>query len=111
MTGRVRVLVYAAAAAGPHGAEAVEKAYHQVSQDLADVPGMVRNELLRSTLEPDRYMVMSEWRDLAAFSNWEEGAGHRDTTAPLRPLQDHEQRGVFGVYEVLAEYGQRREQK
>jgi heme-degrading monooxygenase HmoA len=109
--GRVRVLVYAAAAVGPHGAEAVEKAYHQVSQDLAEVPGLLRNELLGSRHEPGRYVVMSEWRDLAAFRAWEQGPGHRDTTAPLRPLQDHEQRGVFGVYEVQAEYRQREEQK
>jgi heme-degrading monooxygenase HmoA len=106
--GWIRVLVYAAST-GQDGAEAVEKAYHRVSQDLAAVPGLLRNELLRAVHEPDRYVVMSEWRDLAAFRAWEEGAGHRDVTAPLRPLQDHEPRGVFGVYEVQADYGQREE--
>ncbi|OEV13696.1 antibiotic biosynthesis monooxygenase family protein [Streptomyces nanshensis] len=105
MSGRVRVLVYAASADGPQGEEAVRQAYHRTSKDLAGVPGLLGNELLRSAHEPDRYVVMSEWQDLAAFQRWEEGAEHRDTTAPLRPFQDHEQRRVFGVYEVEAAYG------
>ncbi|NEW71403.1 antibiotic biosynthesis monooxygenase family protein [Streptomyces rhizosphaericus] len=104
MRGRVRVLVYAASAEGPSGEEAVRRAYHRTSQDLAGVPGLLGNELLRSAHEPNRYVVLSEWRDLAAFRRWEEGAGHRETTAPLRPFQDHEQRRVFGVYEVQDAY-------
>lgn len=100
--GRVRVLVYAAA---PNGEpDAVEDAYHQVSRDLAGTPGLLGNELLRSTRDTHRFVVMSEWASMAAFRSWEEGNTHRGTTAPLRPLQDHDRNEPFGIYLVAAAY-------
>lgn len=99
---RVRVLVYASA---PDAApDAVGEAYHRISTDLAGTPGLLGNELLRSTIERSGYVVMSEWESLSAFQTWEQGQQHRDTTAPLRPLQEHRQGGSFGLYEVVATY-------
>ncbi|PKV93964.1 heme-degrading monooxygenase HmoA [Amycolatopsis echigonensis] len=102
MTGEVKVLVYASDGGAETGA--VSTAYHEVSLSLAATPGLLRNQLLRSVHDRDRFVVMSEWADLTAFTSWEEGAAHRDVTAPLRPLQDGADRGVFGIYEVVAEY-------
>lgn len=102
--GRVRVLVYASApGADP---SAVEAAYHTISRALDGTPGLLGNVLMRSLLDPAAFVVMSEWRDIASFRTWEEGAGHRDVTAPLRPLQDSAAgRGsAFGVYEITAAY-------
>lgn len=112
------MLVYALAPdADPGG---VEQAYHQISAELAGVPGLLGNELLRE-VGPDEvgisemgtsaggtgevgFVVMSEWESLSAFRRWEQGASHRGTTAPLRPYQDSRRGRPFGLYEVTAEY-------
>jgi heme oxygenase (mycobilin-producing) len=103
MPGEVRVLVYQAA----HDEEqlqAVREAYHLVSERLAQVPGMLGNELLRSPADPTALIVVSRWADLAAFRRWEQGAGHREDTAPLRPYRDTRLAVPFGIYEVDASY-------
>jgi heme oxygenase (mycobilin-producing) len=102
MGGRVRVLVFVS---NPEAAAAeVEHAYHTVSRDLLGVPGLVGNQLMQSVHDPGRFVVMSEWEDLAAFSSWEQGPRHRDVTAPLRPLQDPDRKPSFAIYRVTAEY-------
>jgi heme oxygenase (mycobilin-producing) len=103
MTERLRVLVYASAPGDDPAA--VARAYHQISRELSGTPGLCRNELLRSVHEAGRFVVMSEWQSLAAFTEWERGQAHRAVTAPLRPYQDHGRGPAFGIYEVAASYG------
>ncbi|MFD9223020.1 antibiotic biosynthesis monooxygenase family protein [Streptomyces sp. NPDC060064] len=103
MPREVRVLVHQAAH-DDEQLEAVRAAYHLVSKRLAEVPGMLGNELLRSPLDPTSLVVVSRWADLAAFRRWEEGAGHREDTAPLRPYRDTRLAVPFGIYEVEAAY-------
>lgn len=85
-------------------AEEVREAYHVVSRRLRPVAGLLGNELLRSVADPAGFVVVSRWTDLAAFREWERGAGHRDTTAPLRPFQSVPPVSPFGVYQVDAAY-------
>jgi heme-degrading monooxygenase HmoA len=101
--GEVRVLVYQAAP-DEERLDAVRAAYHEVSKRLAGVPGMLGNELLRSPHDPSALVVMSRWASLAAFLEWEAGAGHREDTAPLRPYRDTRTSAPFAVYEVDAAY-------
>ncbi|EPD95898.1 MULTISPECIES: antibiotic biosynthesis monooxygenase family protein [Streptomyces] len=103
MPGEVRVLVHQAAYDDEELA-AVRAAYHRVSARMAKVPGMLGNELLRSPADPTALVVVSRWRDMAAFRAWEQGAGHKDDTAPLRPYRDSRLDVPFGIYEVDAEY-------
>ncbi len=103
MSARVRVLIYATAPDADPGA--VADAYHRVSRRLAGTPGLLGNELMRSVLDPRRYVVAAEWQDLASFQTWERGASHRGETAPLRPYQDEPGTAAFGIYEVVASYG------
>jgi heme-degrading monooxygenase HmoA len=99
---RIRVLVYVAAP--PTAPDAVSRAYHRISAELAVTPGLIGNELMRSAAEPTGYVVMSEWANMAAFRAWEEGPGHRGVTAPLRRYQDERRGSPFGLYEVIASY-------
>ncbi|MBA9005524.1 MULTISPECIES: antibiotic biosynthesis monooxygenase family protein [Thermomonospora] len=99
---RLRVLLYATAPEDDPGA--VERAYHEISKALAGTPGLLGNELLGSTTEPGSFIVMSEWESPEAFTAWEQGAGHRGTTAPLRPYQDRRRGSPFGIYDVVASY-------
>ncbi|MBO8188107.1 MULTISPECIES: antibiotic biosynthesis monooxygenase family protein [Streptomyces] len=103
MPAEVRVLVYQAAYDDEQLA-AVRDAYHQVSKRMARVPGMLGNELLRSPADPTALVVVSRWSDMAAFRAWEEGAAHKDDTAPLRPYRDTRLKVPFGIYEVDATY-------
>ncbi|MBO8198059.1 antibiotic biosynthesis monooxygenase family protein [Streptomyces smyrnaeus] len=103
MPAEVRVLVYQAAYDDEQLA-AVRDAYHLVSKRMAQVPGMLGNELLRSPADPTALVVVSRWSDMAAFRAWEEGATHKDDTAPLRPYRDTRPTVPFGIYEVDAEY-------
>jgi len=100
---RVRVLIYAVAPeADPDG---VERAYHQISGALAGVPGLLGNELLREVGRDEaKFVVLSEWESMSAFQRWEQGAGHHETTAPLRPYQDSRHGRSFTLYEVTARY-------
>ncbi|MFC5723787.1 antibiotic biosynthesis monooxygenase family protein [Streptomyces gamaensis] len=98
MSGEVRVLVRHVA----DSADAVESAYHRVSAQLADVPGLLGNELLRGVDDERAFLVVSRWRDLAAFRSWESGAAHRESTSPLRPFRDHGGGRPFEIYRVTA---------
>jgi heme-degrading monooxygenase HmoA len=99
----IRVMIYAAVPESD--ADQVEDAYHRISTALLDVPGLLGNELLRELGRPDAgFVVMSEWQSMAAFQQWEQGADHRATTAPLRPYQDSSRGRPFALYEVAAKY-------
>jgi heme-degrading monooxygenase HmoA len=100
VSGEIRVLVH-------HHAEdpkAVRRAYDEVSSSLAGVPGMLGNELLESVAGRPGFVVLSRWRDLQDFLAWEQGPGHRDSTAPLRPFQDRDVDVPYAVYHVRARY-------
>jgi heme-degrading monooxygenase HmoA len=87
------------------GFDAVVDAYHRISAELAGTAGLLGNELLRSTIEGDRFAVLSEWQDLGAFRAWESGPNHTSRTSPLRPFQDRDS-GYrhYEIYEVVASY-------
>jgi heme-degrading monooxygenase HmoA len=99
---RARVLLYCRAPGGDPAP--IEEAYHAISADLNGTTGLLHNELLRDVLEPDAFIVLSEWASLAAFHAWESGPDHRDTTSPLRGYQDRSRPRPFGLYEVTAAY-------
>lgn len=100
MSAAVRVLVYVTAPAAQPGA--VTAAYHQISHELRDTPGLLANELLQSAHDPGAYVVASYWVDLDCFRAWEQGDGHRITTAPLRPFQAAGRSA--GIYQVVGSY-------
>ncbi|WP_020673782.1 antibiotic biosynthesis monooxygenase family protein [Amycolatopsis nigrescens] len=99
-TGGVRVLIFNAT----EDVAGIEAAYHEVSKELAGVPGLLGNELLRSVQDPNGFVVLSSWESMAAFQEWEQGADHRRTTTPLRPFRDTSSGRPFGVYQVTAAY-------
>jgi len=84
MTVQVHVYAQASAEAAPE----VELAYHEISKILLGTPGLIRNTLFADAGTPGRYLVVSEWTDMAAFQAWETGPDHRVQTAPLRPYLD-----------------------
>lgn len=78
----------------------VEQAYRHISDSLRGTPGLLQNELLRSSSQPTNYAVLSEWESLEAFRAWEQGPVHKGDT--LNPLRRYTTGATF--YEVLAAY-------
>lgn len=87
----------------PDDPGAVERAYHDISSKLVGTPGLLGNTLQRSVADPRSYLVVSVWTAMAEFTAWEQGVSHRDSTSPLRPLQDPEHRPM--IYTQAAAYG------
>ncbi|CAM3690791.1 antibiotic biosynthesis monooxygenase [Kibdelosporangium persicum] len=100
MTGEVRVLLYHAT----NDLSGIEAAYHLTSTRLESVPGLLGNELLHSVADPNGFVVLSAWRNLDAFQEWEKSSEHRNQTAPLRPYRDTTMPNPFGLYQVTASY-------
>ncbi len=101
-TNRAKVLLYCRAQGSETGG--LEAAYHTVSRDLNGTPGLLANELLRDTIDPTRFIVLSEWATLESFQAWESGSGHRNTTSPMRNYQDTTYGMPFRLCEVQAAY-------
>jgi heme-degrading monooxygenase HmoA len=98
---RVRILVWHGAGGAPAELTAL---YRRISQALAGAPGLLGNELLRSTADPDSFVIMSEWHSLEAFHAWAATPDHL-VTAPLRRYRVPGGRGrPYEMYEVLDAY-------
>lgn len=82
----------------------IEKAYREISADLAGTPGLLGNELLHSLTDPDVFVVLSEWRSLEAFAGWDKGPDHKGQTSPLRPYQDQTRDKPWEILEVTDSY-------
>jgi heme oxygenase (mycobilin-producing) len=95
---RIRVLLYHRAQDAD--VERLLVAYRRVAAELRGTPGLLQDELLRSTLDPDAFVLLSEWESMAAFREWESRPDHRATTAPLRPYRDVTLSRPFEVYAV-----------
>jgi heme-degrading monooxygenase HmoA len=102
MMDRTRVMIWHREP--PNEPGAIEEAYRKISHGLSGTPGLLGNELLRSTTDPGQLLVMSEWESRLAFEAWEEGRSHHNTTSPLRRFQDRDRQKFFEVYVVTAEF-------
>lgn len=95
-SGGVRVLLYHRTADG----DGMASGYRAVSERLATVPGQLGNELLSDVRDPEVFVVLSRWTSMTAFDAWEQGNGHRESTADLRPFRDVAGGRPFAVFVV-----------
>lgn len=67
--------------------EATERflaAYDDIARRVAGIPGHVEDQVARSTTDPTRWVITSEWENAAAFETWERSTEHRTLVAPMR---------------------------
>jgi heme-degrading monooxygenase HmoA len=95
MTARVMVTALVA----PEHAGNFERAYAQVTSQVAGVAGHLGDELLRDHEQPDRYVLLSWWESAERFLDWENAPVHRETTTPMRPYWRVLERRVYEVAE------------
>lgn len=64
-----------------------EAAWASVAAVTRQVPGNLRQTLLRASDEPGTFIIVSDWEDRAAFGAFERSPEQDDLTAPLRALR------------------------
>ncbi|SCL27668.1 antibiotic biosynthesis monooxygenase family protein [Micromonospora inyonensis] len=60
------------------------RAYELVRHQVSGVPGHLVDQVCRSDVDPEQWLVTSEWATLADFEAWERSAGHRELLRPMR---------------------------
>jgi heme oxygenase (mycobilin-producing) len=58
-------------------------AYEQVRWEVAAVPGHLGDQVCQSTVDPDQWLITSQWRAAADFLAWERSTEHRAAAAPM----------------------------
>lgn len=59
--------------------EAFEAAFEQVSRKVVgNVEGVIRDELIRDSDDPQAYIMLSEWRDKNAWASWQRAPIHEE---------------------------------
>ncbi|MEC3894052.1 antibiotic biosynthesis monooxygenase family protein [Nocardiopsis alba] len=61
-------------------------AYDQIRFRVAERPGHLCDQVGRSTDDPTRWVITSEWATRHDFESWERSAEHRELVAPMRAL-------------------------
>lgn len=59
-------------------------AYDGIARRVAEIPGHVEDQVARSTTDPNRWVITSEWEHAEAFETWERSTEHRTLVAPMR---------------------------
>jgi len=80
------------------GAEAdLQAAYAQLRERVAKEPELISHQLCQSAEDPERFLVISEWRSLDASQRWDRSEEHARLLAPMRACFAQATRGVFDV--------------
>ncbi|MEV0615338.1 antibiotic biosynthesis monooxygenase family protein [Nonomuraea sp. NPDC050404] len=80
--------------------------YRQISEQIADAPGLVSNEFLHSFDDPGTVVVTSEWESHRQLQDWINSPGHRHT-APIRPYLDVGRDRPYETFAVLTSFRRR----
>jgi len=64
-----------------------ERAWQAVAAEVRRTPGHLRQALLRDPVEPDIFVITSDWETAEAFHAFERSPEQDALTAPLRALR------------------------
>ena len=65
-----------------------EQAWQAVAERTRQVPGNIRQTLLRDPAEPASFVITSDWESREAFGAFERSPEQDALTAPLRELRE-----------------------
>lgn len=65
-----------------------QSAWRAVAEVTRQMPGNLRQTLLRASDDPSTFVIVSDWEDRAAFGAFERSPEQDDLTAPLRALRE-----------------------
>jgi heme-degrading monooxygenase HmoA len=65
--------------------EAFEAAFEQVSRTVVgNVQGIVRDELIHDSNDPYAYVMLSQWKDKAAWATWQQASIHEEQVGSMQ---------------------------
>jgi len=86
----------------PGSGDVLEEAFRNRLGEVEDHDGFLRLEVWRDSRADDRYLMVSWWRDEAAFASYLRSDAHRRSHARI-PAGPHRPRGIgLARYEVVA---------
>jgi quercetin dioxygenase-like cupin family protein/heme-degrading monooxygenase HmoA len=85
--------------------EAFLEAYEKVRYAVANTPGHLQDQICQSSMDPEQWLITSEWTSLAEFWAWEKSPEHKTT---MQPMRDHYTKVDFKAFSVVAETSARR---
>ncbi|WP_055549143.1 SchA/CurD-like domain-containing protein [Streptomyces sp. NBRC 110028] len=59
------------------------RAYDELCQQVASVPGHLSDQLCQSIEDPSKWLITSEWESAPPFLAWVDSAAHREMVKPL----------------------------
>ncbi len=65
-----------------------EQAWRAVAEQTRQVPGNIRQALLRDPADPTSFVITSDWESREAFGAFERSTEQDALTAPLRELRE-----------------------
>jgi quinol monooxygenase YgiN len=81
--------------------QAFVDAWQRSAQEISQVPGCVRQDLLTDADDPRTYLIVAEWADRSAVDAFGRSE-HRDRlTAALRDLRESAERSTYRVLATI----------
>jgi quinol monooxygenase YgiN len=84
---------------------AFEAAWRQAAAVIAEVPGNLRQDLLRDADDPRTFLITSDWTDRAAVDAFGRSSARETLTAALRDLREDAARTTYEVLAVVPGVG------
>ena len=74
-----------------------ERVWKAIADKVREVPGNVRQALLRDPADPSSFVLTSDWQSREQFHAFERSPEQDDLTAPLRDLRESARMTVFDI--------------
>jgi len=81
----------------PGSREELLRAYRALRERAEQEPELISHQLCESSEDPERFMVISEWRSAEASNSWDRSEDHARLLAPMRACFAQASRAAFEV--------------
>ena len=82
--------------------QAFVDAWQRSAQEIGQLPGSVRQDLLVDADDPRSYLIVAEWTDRAALDAFGRSACRDRLTAALRDLRESAERSTYRVLTTVS---------
>ncbi|WP_432586260.1 SchA/CurD-like domain-containing protein [Streptomyces sp. HD1123-B1] len=73
------------------------RAYDELCQQVASVPGHLSDQLCQSIEDPSKWLITSEWESAPPFLAWVDSAAHREMVKPMHGCVKDTRSLRFGI--------------
>ncbi|MFI0774588.1 SchA/CurD-like domain-containing protein [Streptomyces sp. NPDC021212] len=73
------------------------RAYDELCQQVASVPGHISDQLCQSIEDPSKWLITSEWESAPPFLAWVDSEAHREMVKPMHGCVEDTRSLRFGI--------------